>query len=460
MEQNLAQYQKILRKSPRLFQAAQQARIPPHDTVSVVSNWVLAPAVSGFVRWLMAEASKAGKQRLYFLARDGYLMYRAALILQKACGLPIECRYLSLSRYSLRIPAYHLDRCAALDYICRDGLHVTPNKILSRTGLTEEHAGEVLNRLPDFLRRYPDREIPRPELAEVRRHLSQCPVFWEYMDQHSRAAMPALAGYLAQEGLLDGMPDAIVDSGWVGSMQKALNRILAQLGRTKGLEGYYWGLYDLPVGVDAGNYHCYSFRPESDLTKKVYFNNNLFEAVFTAPHGMTLGYERSDGRYFPCYAPIDPRRKTLILNIQAQITAYLQRLMESPANVGSDPDPAAERKTILRLMKQLMHTPSIREAEIFGGLPFSDDVLENDMHQLAAPMSTRDIQKTGLWNSLMTRAGAGSPPSVKSAWMEGSIVGNGRHIKRYLKRYARFQYVRYIKKMYQYKRERRGEARG
>lgn len=59
--------------------------------------------------------------------------------------------------------------------------------------------------------------------------------------------MPGLAGYLQQEGLLEEVPDAIVDSGWVGSMQMALNEVLASMGRTKPLEGYYWGLYARPL---------------------------------------------------------------------------------------------------------------------------------------------------------------------------------------------------------------------
>ena len=39
----------------------------------------------------------------------------------------------------------------------------------------------------------------------------------QYMDAHSRGAFPDFAGYLRQEGLLDGSADALVDSGWVGS---------------------------------------------------------------------------------------------------------------------------------------------------------------------------------------------------------------------------------------------------
>ena len=39
----------------------------------------------------------------------------------------------------------------------------------------------------------------------------------------------ALKGYLSQEGLLEDRTDAIVDSGWTGSMQMVLNEVLSHI---------------------------------------------------------------------------------------------------------------------------------------------------------------------------------------------------------------------------------------
>ena len=41
-------------------------------------SYVLAPTLLMFVLWVLTEAVKNGKQRLYFLARDGYMMYQVA----------------------------------------------------------------------------------------------------------------------------------------------------------------------------------------------------------------------------------------------------------------------------------------------------------------------------------------------------------------------------------------------
>ena len=45
---------------------------------AAVGACVLGPALSAFVRWVLAEAVRTGKKRLYFLARDGYFMYQTA----------------------------------------------------------------------------------------------------------------------------------------------------------------------------------------------------------------------------------------------------------------------------------------------------------------------------------------------------------------------------------------------
>ena len=87
------------------------------EVVRDVTNYVLAPALNGFVAWVLTESMKQGIKRLYFLARDGYFMYQTAKFYVEELGLPIECKYLYCSRYSIRVPNYHLDIEKALDYI-------------------------------------------------------------------------------------------------------------------------------------------------------------------------------------------------------------------------------------------------------------------------------------------------------------------------------------------------------
>lgn len=437
-----------------MYRIVDSMQVPAEDVAAVVSSHVLGPALGGFVLWILQEAVKSGKRRLYFLARDGYLMYRAALIFCEKFRLPIECRYVSVSRYSIRIPMFHLNLDAALGYVCRGGIDVTLEKVLSRAGLTQEEREKVLASLDRTLE--PNAVIPFAKLPEIRRQLGKCRIFQNYMMKHSKDAMPGLAGYLRQEGMLEDIPDAIVDSGWTGSMQKLLGDALSQLGRTRELEGYYWGLYELPPKERLPAYHCYFFDPGRHLQEKVYFNNCLFEAVYSAPHGMTLGYRNEGGRYVPLYGTAGEGRNEFVKGIERVVMEYIHRLAEEIGERGFERATCLEDKeTIRQLLKRFMGEPSRAEAEVFGSLPFSDDVLEGGEQPVAALLTERELTANHLLHKLLVMSGLREGSIRESAWYEGSVVRCGRHVRRHLRQHVLYQYLRYIRKMFAFQRDRR-----
>ena len=80
MKNRRVRYQEILQNSPVLFSPIHKMEIPKNDPISIVAGYVLAPALSGFVQWLLAQPQKNGIPRLYFLARDGYFPWQAGRI--------------------------------------------------------------------------------------------------------------------------------------------------------------------------------------------------------------------------------------------------------------------------------------------------------------------------------------------------------------------------------------------
>ena len=81
-KKNIGFYQKQIKKS-RAFCAAAKAQNPdPENVLSFVGCYVLGPALFMFTRFLILSAQKDNLQRIYFLARDGFLPYKAAKIIQ------------------------------------------------------------------------------------------------------------------------------------------------------------------------------------------------------------------------------------------------------------------------------------------------------------------------------------------------------------------------------------------
>ncbi len=356
--------------------------------------WALAPAVGAFSQWVLGRALKDGVRRLYFLSRDGWHFYHMAQRLCRAWGLPVECRYLYGSRYAWRLPLYHTDHRRALSQLCGKVLSPTLEVVLRQAGLSPEERAGVLGELA-----VSENSVLSPgERRALFQKLKACPRFLFLMDRNSRQALPGLAGYLRQEGLLEGVPWALVDSGWMGSTQETLAQALALLGAAQGPRGYYWGLYQAP---QLGRWACYSFSPGRELKRQAGFCPGFFEAALAAPQGMALGYEERRGRFIPRLGD-PPHGGTLSRELEALFADYGEKLLQEGAPRNLLGRAAAELPRVCSLLEQLMTCPTRQEASAFGALPFWDSPLEG----AAGPLT--------------------SPPGGKSPWPEGSAALYGK----------------------------------
>lgn len=431
-----------------------------------VGYGVLAPTLHRYVIWVLKQAMDHGIKRLYFLARDAYFMYLTACIYVKRYRLDIDCRYLYCSRYAIRVPNYHRNLEKALDYITLGGLDITPEKIYARAGITGKEREILLEeRLIDHDQ---DEQIPRGELPQIRQYLKDSSLFMDTLKRVSKETEPAFEGYLKQEGLLDEIPMALVDSGWVGSLQKDLNETLQRLGKQNYVEGYYFGLYEVPDRRELSWYHTYHFSPEKEIWKKVQFNNCIFESIFTAPHGMTLGYtiywedvEQSPQyqhehikKYKPRIDSISQSRlreldvtERIILTWQDALLAeqlgncfknLCRKLLTKEIGLAID-----------RNLSLFMHHPTTEEAKTYGELVFSDDILEYGGNKIATELSSLELKD----NRLMRRLTAEliHHRHVKqSGWYEGSAVlystGDVQNPKKNIRGYSWYKYLMYIRK--------------
>ena len=110
---------------------------------------------------------------------------------------------------------------------------MTLRKVLHRAALTEEEIVRTAEGMG--LSGELDRILSYQEVQRLIPRLEKAPGFLELLYQHSREAYRDTMGYLKQEGLLDPVPCAVVDSGWTGTVQQTLDLLRESGGCGKSL---------------------------------------------------------------------------------------------------------------------------------------------------------------------------------------------------------------------------------
>ena len=397
---------------------------------------VFAPVMYAFVSWVLKKAEQEKIKRLYFLARDGYQMYLTARILCAEQGYPVECRYLKCSRFALRVPAFHLQGNNCLEFICQGGIDVTLRKVLKRTGMNEQEAAAMAERLgktEEF-----DKVMSYQEVQQLKGYFCNSPKLMEWIFDNSKKAYPDAAGYLRQEGLLEPISYAIVDSGWIGTLQQTLQQILKNEGRAETLRGFYFGLYELPQNVESQMYDAFYFSPYGKIRRKVYFSNSLFECIFGAPEGMTLRYQKDTQGYEAVLEQKENRNRIKIEQTTDAVCKYVKELAREQSVISAE--------DVERVLSRFMGEPKREEVEEFGNWKFTDDVLEEKQQIVAANLSEEELSKNHFLYKSLIMLGLKKGPVHESAWIEGSAVRCGRRIRKHLRQIRWYKYVLYLRK--------------
>ena len=393
---------------------------------------VYAPVIAMYSEWILQRAAESGKECLYFMARDGYMPLIAAQLLREKLGTDIELRYLKASRYAVRRAEYAMPETDRAGSICVGGIDMTFDKMMKRGALTEDETEFIAGRSG-----YSDRRgciLQYREIAELCSRLKKIPEFDEYVISHSGECLENACGYFRQEGLYGDRPYAIVDSGWLGTVLKSVSHLTGQE-----INGYYFGLYEMPAGIAGANVESFYLSPYKDIERKTRFCICLFETVCSAPEGMTMGYCKDAGEYRAVESEsLNPNAGQIKRNSE-----LLRMFMESYEPEENTPSVYAEFTE--RLLSVHMGRPTAREAEIFGRLQFCDDVLESGMQDVAADWDAAEIKKQGFVNKFSVRLGIKKEKLKESGWPEASIVNATDRPERALvneRMYKRMMYLR------------------
>ena len=308
-----SQLAQALVDASRATRASVGAESPKAAVIRDVGAGVVAPILASYLLWVLLGARARGIGRLYFIAREGQPMLGLARQLAARLGLPIECRYLYGSRLSWLTSATPPLGPSSDKWLMENVWHrfrpgqMTFETLLGKIGMLPERADNI-RRFSALDRASRSGTIDEEDRAALSA-LFRDEAFLEVLAAHRREHAARLRAYLAQEGALDDLAIGMVDSGWSGSMHRALCDLRHEAGAVAPAHCFYFGFRrtvaayaewselrhwyqfaDLAEGGDV------RFRP-TGLLEKVMIA--YWELLTTADHGTVIRFKAEGGAIVP-----------------------------------------------------------------------------------------------------------------------------------------------------------------
>ena len=329
----------------------------------------LGPLFYFFTIWLLKRIEKNNIKTIFFLSRDGYILKKAFDIINNQKD--INSRYFYASRRATIVPS--LKDCNDLDDIL-NSIHwpkiITLNELLKKVGLDDINIDKYL--IKYNLVKEMNINITNIKNQDVYEFLQE---IYPMIIENSKQEYYEFQRYKEQEKFNGKI--GIVDIGWYGNMQKALEKLSNDLE----IYGYYVGL--TPSGENQNFYKMEGFLFDKKHGKEIYevekSINSLFELFFTAPHGSVKRYNMSKKEYVELYE-YEYKDNTYCKNIFKMQEAALEFIKDfKDLGLFFDID-IPEEKVVEKIFK-IAKKPSCKDAKKLGDLIF----LDNGINYIAKP---------------------------------------------------------------------------
>ncbi|MFP4979468.1 HAD family hydrolase [Paenibacillus sp. CN-4] len=322
----------------------------------------------GFVHWVKSKAEQDGAEQLFFLSRDGYIMKQVYDIITAGDPDALPAAYIYASRRAYNFPAVADLGEENLRFLLSYSADLTVAQYLERVGLRSADY-ESQARQAGF-RSLADRVGSEKEQMQIR-------TLYSLIEQDILAAAAdervRLARYLKQTGMLDCSRPAIVDIGWHGTMQQALDQVLKLIGQgDTQISGYYLGTFAKAHAIKSKGHQMNGFLCDTGLPEQreavILKCVELFEFLFTAPHGSVTGFQEKDGKMEPVFDPNDNDDQKLeaarlmhegVLDFVRDMQS-ISAALELPLSVSPD--------LAIAPIARVLHSPTRLEADKIGDL--------------------------------------------------------------------------------------------
>ena len=340
------------------------------------------PVLYSYAEWIVYQAEKRNLKRLYFIARDGYLIKKQvdAILVRKK--LNIETSYIYGSRKAWRMTSLseeHYNLYQLIWWSHAGRIH-TLNELAS---VLRVSLRDLYDYLPGvYAKNKENSEITNQELEYIAAKLESDQEFRNHHLQKLKQERKLTQEYLAREVDVNDDYFAFVDVSGGGLTQGCLRELIKDR-------------YSRPI-------HTFFFKTDrvnlveesrTDVFMPSFLENNLIvEMMCRAPHGQTKGYRERDGVIVP---ELEKTETDILLEhgfyeYEKGILDFTERMCEVSEmyhkNIGSI-------RNILLYLKHIAQEPSEELLEYFASMPNNESGRGKETIEYAPRLTEHEIKE-------------------------------------------------------------------
>lgn len=269
-----------------LLQHAGHEQLDVSETLGFVYG---GPANVGFLDWVKAQAHKDGIDKVLFLSRDGFSVEQIARVYYQE-ELP-DFLYFYGSRTAFALAAITEENFVQnIPFLLSGADGLNPSEVLERIGV-EPLSAEAM----EDIGLGASVRVNKANYQTMYEFLYACR--WRILRVCQRNRK-LLFRYMNAIGVKDGSRIAIVDVGWSGTTQEALEKVIHDWFDVE-VFGYYFCLANTPERLQRERkLHMRALVNAKNAGPEkidfIYENRVTIEQFFSAPHNTVIGYERFD----------------------------------------------------------------------------------------------------------------------------------------------------------------------
>ena len=324
---------------------------------------ILGPLLCGFSKWLYEETTKDRVTDILFLARDSFLLKKTFEILYPQ---KINNVYFYISRKaalnSILSTIQNYNELHDL-FVPKDSDTVSDlYKALSINSEEQFSINSALG-IDNTTLVNSDLKFDTEYFFKLLRH---------YINERDDKQGDLLLKYLDQNKISDSF--AVVDIGWEGRTQWALDRLISSRERRSNIKGYYFGIIKkYPKLTQNLSMKAFIGRQKNtDIKARVIMESiALFETLFLGNEGSTLRYQEKNGIVIPVKGEPDQAKNNLskVREIQTGALMFVRHMAQSHSFFDSIYWSA---DFTFDIYKYFAVYPDFKRVKLLRGLQFSD----------------------------------------------------------------------------------------